>query len=281
MRLQVFHRTHYRYASPVRQNINEARLQPVEDAHQRRHGFQLGIQPFAEAHQQTDFYGNHVHFFEVSMPHQELLVEARSLVETRDKPHLEADAHPASMESLVEETLRPELFDFVYPSLFVNFDSDNVQQARDILGEEKDAWQFARAVMNRVHGLFRYQPAVTNVHTTMQQALRLKQGVCQDFAHVMLGLCRAQGLPARYVSGYIYNGPADQLKGAQATHAWVEVWIPGFNWVGLDPTNNHPADGRYVKAATGRDYGDVAPLKGTYRGTSERSLLVEVLVSQA
>jgi transglutaminase-like putative cysteine protease len=95
----------------------------------------------------------------------------------------------------------------------------------------------------------------------------------------MLGMCRALKLPARYVSGYLYNGPADQLKGAQASHAWVEVFVPDTGWCGLDPTNNRAADGHYVKVATGRDYSDVSPVKGTYRGTGSRRLTVEVLVT--
>jgi len=114
----------------------------------------------------------------------------------------------------------------------------------------------------------------------MREVLKTRAGVCQDFAHVMLGLCRALKIPARYVSGYLYNGPADQLKGAQASHAWVEVYVPGHGWCGLDPTNNRAADGHYVKVATGRDFADVSPLKGTYRGTAKRELTVDVLVSR-
>jgi transglutaminase-like putative cysteine protease len=114
----------------------------------------------------------------------------------------------------------------------------------------------------------------------MEEALRLRQGVCQDFAHVMIGLCRALKIPARYVSGYLYNGPADELKGSQATHAWVDVFLPGLGWRGLDPTNQQPVNGRYVKVAIGRDYADVSPFRGTYRGTANRRLSVDVLVTR-
>jgi transglutaminase-like putative cysteine protease len=113
----------------------------------------------------------------------------------------------------------------------------------------------------------------------MRDVLRTKRGVCQDFAHVMLGVCRSLKIPCRYVSGYLYNGPADRLRGAQASHAWVEVYLPELGWHGLDPTNNGQPDERYVKVAVGRDYADVAPLKGTYRGTGERKMTVDVLVT--
>ncbi len=97
--------------------------------------------------------------------------------------------------------------------------------------------------MRFVHSEFRYDTGSTHVHTTMKEALELRQGVCQDFAHVLLGLCRAVKIPARYVSGYLYNGPAEHLKGAQASHAWVEIYLPGLGWVGLDPTNNQEVNG--------------------------------------
>jgi transglutaminase-like putative cysteine protease len=113
----------------------------------------------------------------------------------------------------------------------------------------------------------------------MAEALRTQRGVCQDFAHVMIGVCRSLRIPTRYVSGYLYNGPADQLRGAQASHAWVEVFVPGLGWRGLDPTNGSQPDARYVKIGAGRDYADVSPLRGTYRGTPQRKMTVDVLVT--
>jgi transglutaminase-like putative cysteine protease len=280
MKLHVHHSTRYLYGSPVRQSLNEARLQPQEDGRQKRLGFTLVISPSVPTQEQLDFYGNHVHFFEISKPHQELLVDACSIVETPDAPALGLEDRPAPLASFADCALQPDLFDFLQPSHFVDSGLEIAALAGGIIHGENDAWQAAQLLMHWVHDEFRYQPSVTNVHTTMSEALRLKQGVCQDFAHVMIGLCRSLGLPSRYVSGYLYNGPSDQLKGAQATHAWSELWVPGVGWVGLDPTNKHPTDQRYVKAAVGRDYSDVAPIKGSYRGTAERSLSVEVLVTR-
>jgi transglutaminase-like putative cysteine protease len=113
----------------------------------------------------------------------------------------------------------------------------------------------------------------------MSEVLKNRRGVCQDFAHVMIGICRALKIPTRYVSGYLYNGPADQLRGAQASHAWVEIFLPELGWRGLDPTNAQQPDERYVKIAAGRDYADVSPLRGTFRGPPQRKMAVEVLVS--
>ena len=112
------------------------------------------------------------------------------------------------------------------------------------------------------------------------EVLKTRRGVCQDLAHVMIGFCRARRIPARYVSGYIYNGPAGQLKGAQATHAWVEIFLPEQGWRGLDPTNDTQVDGRYVKLAVGRDYADVSPIKGSFRGAHGREMHVDVTLTR-
>lgn len=165
-------------------------------------------------------------------------------------------------------------------STYVKVNADLWKLALDATDGQTDAWQAARAVMRHIHREFRYQSAVIHAHTHMREVLKVRVGVCLDFAHVMIGLCRALKIPTRYVSGYLFNGPADQLKGAQASHAWVEVYVLGHGWCGLDPTNNRLVQGHHVKVATGRDYADVSPLKGTYRGTAKRKLSVEVLVSR-
>lgn len=132
--------------------------------------------------------------------------------------------------------------------------------------------------MRFIHANFAYVPLSTDVNTHMIEVVRQRRGVCQDFAHVMLGMCRTLKIPARYVSGYLYNGPANQLLGAQASHAWCEVFVPDHGWRALDPTNNQPADERCIKLAVGRDYADVAPIKGHYKGTPRRTMTVEVRV---
>ena len=148
----------------------------------------------------------------------------------------------------------------------------------ETLGREAvDVWEDGRALARFVYEKFEYNPVTTKVNTNMIEALELRQGVCQDFAHVVLGLSRALGIPARYVSGYFLN--TDRVPGQpEASHAWVEFFLPGFGWKGYDPTHDRVADERYVKLAVGRDYADIRPLAGSYRGTGNRVMTVEVHV---
>jgi transglutaminase-like putative cysteine protease len=146
---------------------------------------------------------------------------------------------------------------------------------------QKDAWQAAVKVMQFICNEFEYEPEATTVHTPIAEAIAHRKGVCQDFTHVMLGMCRSLRIPARYVSGYLYNGPLDELEGAQASHAWCEVYIPDYGWRALDPTNNQQADERYIKVAVGRDYGDIVPVQGTYRGAGAKKMTVDVNVTLA
>ncbi len=279
MKLSVFHRTHYQYAVPVQDSFNEARLQPGDTPTQQRLSFLLKVLPATRLTHYHDFYLNCVHIFELSRPHGELTVEATSVVTTRNAPGLPEDAALIPLEKLATSSEFDRCYDFLQPSTFVNSDIEVWKLALDIAAGETDAWQAALKFMRWIHREFRYEPASTHVHTTMKESLDLRKGVCQDFAHVMLGLCRAIKIPARYVSGYLYNGPAEQLKGAQASHAWVEIWLPGHGWCGLDPTNNQQVNNHYVRIGAGRDYSDVPPLKGTYRGTQDRVLQVDVRVT--
>lgn len=280
MKLHVLHRTRFHYGANVHESFNEARLQPMSTGAQTCQSFVLKILPTSRLSHYLDFYLNVVHLFEISQPHLELTVEANSVVVTGDRPSLDPAAAPAGLGRLPECSRLDRCYDFLQSSTYVEVNADLWRLAIDAAQGQTDIWQTAQAIMRHVHREFRYQPAVTHAHTHMREVLANRAGVCQDFAHVMLGLCRALKIPARYVSGYLYNGPAEHLKGSQASHAWVEVYVLGHGWCGLDPTNNRPADGHYVKVATGRDFADVSPLKGTYRGTAKRELLVDVLVTR-
>lgn len=280
MKLHVLHRTRFKYGGTVQESFNEARLQPVTTGAQVCHNFLLKILPPTRLSHYYDFYLNYVHLFDITHPHTELVVEASSTVTTGDTPPLAATATPAPLHAIGECARLDRCYDFIQSSTYVEVSAELWRLALDATDGQTDAWQAAQGIMTHIHREFRYQPAVTHAHTHMRDVLKNRAGVCQDFAHVMLGLCRALKIPARYVSGYLYNGPADQLKGAQASHAWVEVYLPQHGWCGLDPTNNRLTDGHYVKVAAGRDYADVSPLKGTYRGTAKRQLAVEVLVTR-
>jgi len=280
MRLHVTHRTHFTYAEPVKDSFNEARLEPASAEGQECGQFRLKIQPPAHVSHYFDLYRNDVHLFEVSRAHRELTITANSQVVTSDKPSgPPLDATPAPLAELPRCARLELCHDFLQSSTFVDVSPELWRLAVDLTIDLRDTWQAALALMRYIHAEFRYQPDATQWNSPAADVLRLRAGVCQDFAHVMLGLCRALKIPARYVSGYLYNGPADQLKGAQASHAWVEVFLPDVGWCGLDPTNNQRIDGRYVKVAAGRDYADVTPIRGRYRGTAQRTMSVEVLVT--
>ena len=279
MKLHVVHRTEYRYATPVTDSYNEVRLQPLSVDGQFCNNFILKVLPAARLGHYHDFNRNIVQFFELAEPHGSLTIESTSTVTTAWRV-LPLEATPFPMSRAVECVRMDRCYDFLQACEFVSLAPDVWKLAMDACCEETDLWRAAVSIMRYVHRNFSYVPCSTSVNTHMLEVIQQRRGVCQDFAHVMLGMCRAMKIPARYVSGYIYNGPADQLLGAQASHAWCEVYLPELGWRGLDPTNNQQADDRYVNVAFGRDYADIVPIKGNYKGTREKTMRVDVAVTR-
>ena len=155
------------------------------------------------------------------------------------------------------------------------------REAQDALREGRgDVWSDVQRMCRHIYRSFTYKPMSTGVGTQATAALKLRSGVCQDFAHVSLGLCRSAGIPARYVSGYFIKSQRHPEE-VEASHAWIEAFVPGYGWAAFDPTHDRPADERYIKVASGRDYADIRPVSGTYRGGKTRSLSVEVRVREA
>jgi transglutaminase-like putative cysteine protease len=278
MKLQVIHRTDYTYDVSVIESFNEVRLQPLSVDGQLCLSFILKVFPPSKLSHYFDFYQNFVHFFEITEPHTSLSVESNSKV-TTSPPLLAADKTSAPISSLPECLKLNECYDFLQASHFVPLSPEVWRLAIDAATGVDDVWQAAQAIMRFTHGHLNYVPNSTSVSTVMTDVLTDRRGVCQDFAHVMLGMCRSLKIPARYVSGYLYNGPDGYLLGAQASHAWCEVFLPGIGWRALDPTNNQLVDERYVKIAVGRDYADIVPVKGSYKGTREKTMKVHVQVT--
>ncbi len=272
MKWEITHRTHFAYASPVKESFNETRLKPVSNEHQTLDSFLLKVLPPTRLQHYLDFYSNCVHHFELTEPHNTLLVESQSVVTTRAPLALAAGATPAPLSLLPEAARSERCVDYLQMSRFVDLEPATWRLALDATAGQTDIWQSALAIMRFVHGHLAYESKSTHVHTLMREVLAQRRGVCQDFAHVMLGFCRSVKIPALYVSGYLAT------ETASATHAWVEVYVPGLGWRALDPTHNCQPDGSYVKLAVGRDYGDVAPLTGHYKGTTERKMDVEVRI---
>lgn len=274
MKWEIVHRTEYRYAAPVRDSFNEARLQPFSDEWQTVESFLLKVLPAARLRHHHDFYSNVVHHFEITEPHTTLAVESNLRVTTKPRPQLGEAETPWPLARIGEAERETRVFDFLQESRFVELSPEFWRMAIDATDGITDTWQAAQALMRAVYTQFKYEPNSTGVHTHARDVLREKRGVCQDFAHVMLSLCRARKIPALYVSGYL----ATEI--ASATHAWVEVLIPGVGWQALDPTHNCQPGETYVKIAVGRDYADAAPVTGQYKGTLERRMDVKVSIKQ-
>ncbi|MBL9188585.1 MAG: transglutaminase family protein [Opitutaceae bacterium] len=279
MHLRVTHRTTFTYEGQAHDSFNEVRLRPIDDETQRCHSFKLGLAPAASTRDYVDFYGNTVHYFEVPGEHRKLVIEAVSHVETTP-----LSARPAiprvAIADLERSAEREMLAEFYGSSHYVPLEVDLWREAQDALAEGRsDVWGDVRRLGEHIYRRFAYRPKSTGVNTRATDVLKLRMGVCQDFAHVHLGLCRSMGIPARYVSGYFFN-TTRRPREIEASHAWIEAYVPGHGWAAYDPTHERVADERYVKIAVGRDYADIRPVNGTYRGPPTRSLKVVVSVRE-
>ena len=281
MRYRIRHRTSYRYAAPAFESFNEVRLQPVASATQTLLDFDLSIEPPATVISFRDYYGNAVHDFGVAYLHDRLVIESTSDVVTHagvDKPLAgpadgEPDESPALRELATDTALEDELAEFLGPSAFVPLERETAEITERLLAEApgESSLAFFRRAADHVRSTLDYVVGTTTVETSVAEVLAGGSGVCQDFAHVLLSLCRHAGLPARYVSGYLGS-----VEDSSASHAWVEAYVPPYGWVGIDATLGRLCTGEHVKLGIGRDYTDVAVLRGTYHGGGEAELTVGV-----
>lgn len=308
MILRVLHTTTYRYQGSVDLAQHMVHLSPVDTPCQRVHAHTLRITPEpAACSQTTDVFGNRRTFFSLQAPHETLTVEANSLIETRaPDPLPDSPAWRAQSWERVRNQFRYRMgapydaaSEFLFASPHVPRDDAFAFFARPAFGAGRPLLSAAQALMARIHTGLRYETASTEVHTPALAALAQGKGVCQDFAHIMIGCLRSLGLPARYVSGYLLTQPPPgqpRLLGADASHAWVSVYAPlppGEHmagdaaptgaWFHFDPTNNRCGWGSpgedYVQLATGRDFSDVSPMRGVIQGGANHRLSVAVTVA--
>ena len=282
MQLYVFHRTSYRYPGPVTESYNELRLHPLSNVWQKCLSSTLSILPICRTQSYLDLNGNIVHHFELPEEHQKLVIEARSLVETSQRVDFNNFPYGVNLCSLSKMEVVPEYRDYLQSSSYVEINPKVWRMAVDLQGETKDVFQTAYQVMEFIYQNFEYCKSTTTVDTHANEVLDIRRGVCQDFAHAALALCRCLGIPARYVSGYFFDSTRDRrMRGAEASHAWIEVMVQGYGWFGLDPTNNRVVDDTYVILGTGRDYRDVAPITGSYYGPRPHQFDVTVRVKRS
>ena len=278
--LLVSHATHLQYAAPVVEAHSEVRKTPVDTGLQRVLTHKLDVEPAAPLHSEHDYFGNHVQHFNLLEPHEGLVIRAESVVETTDAvccgPSQPPDGRP----------WRQRVAEFLHWSPAVPALPHYDEIAHGVDPElEPDAFVGALQELGATfQERFRYDPNATDVHSSPEVLFEKGGGVCQDLAHAMIGVLRRGGVASRYVSGYVYDPidseEGDNVRGASASHAWVQVWHPRMGWVGLDPTNDKLVDWQYVRVAVGRDYTDVQPLRGVFVGADAQWLQVEVNVKR-
>ena len=280
MFLSIRHLTRYRYDAPVRESIMQLYMQPKSDGAQRLRGFQVATTPRAALQAYTDHFGNAVYHFDVPGAHTELHVEVEAQVEIIPVPAAPEWVDEAAWQILASDQTLHEHFDMLAPHGFAT-SSPALHAFLGAAGIQRtaDPMTSLRRLNRAIFEAFAYAPEETEVDSPIDVALAKRKGVCQDFTHIMLATARLWGIPSRYVSGYLFtNRDAGDRSAADATHAWMEAFVPGCGWVGFDPTNNVLAGERHVRVAIGRDYDDVPPARGVYKGSANSELAVAVTV---
>jgi transglutaminase-like putative cysteine protease len=262
----------------VRDSANQIMLYPPVDQYQEvvHHTIKITSDPSVSIH--TDYFGNRVGTFTHAQPHKELSIDSQLVVITQKRPIPDDSINSEEQWSqLVNLKHQVEFIDFLKQEQFPSF-----EEVKHVAEKERcnpcTPFVSTKHICEYVYKNFAYQKGITTVETTIEEVWKLKSGVCQDFAHMLLVMLRLMGIPARYVSGYICPNKSG-MRGEGATHAWVEAYMPSFGWLGLDPTNNCIVNDTHVRLAVGKNFSDCSPVRGTYRGTSDHTMEVSVAVS--
>ncbi len=280
MYYSILHKTRFRYSVPVSEHMTEVRMCPRSEGMQRCLQFELKTTPNATIHSYLDYYGNRVHHFDIPAQHRLLTITAEAIV-VFTPPQILPDALGADAWAELDAlTATDNYWDFLASSHFARPTPLLHALAAELAFTRRaDPLTVLRNLNAQISKAFAYTPQSTTVDSAIDEALSARKGVCQDYAHIMIALLRSIRVPARYVSGYLFHRVEDNDRSEQdATHAWVEALLPGLGWVGFDPTNNLVAGERHIRAAVGRDYADVPPTRGVYKGKAKSSLEVGVKV---
>jgi transglutaminase-like putative cysteine protease len=276
----IRHVTSLAYEPAVGESVMEVRLQPRSDMRQRCLTSALYVNPNASVTVYRDFYGNAVHHFDIPGKHNAIEVVSEATVEMLPRLELEM-LKPSTWEELDELMEHGDYWEMLLPSQYVRMTSALESLRSELqLTRSGDPLSLLKRLNTSIYEAFSYVPNTTRVDSPIDDALHSRKGVCQDFAHIMIGLARQLRIPCRYVSGYLYHGDQDQDRStAGASHAWVEAYLGELGWVEFDPTNNLLGCDRHIRVAVGRDYADVPPTRGVHRGEAESELRVSVTVS--
>jgi transglutaminase-like putative cysteine protease len=276
----IRHLTRFRYKEPVSESIMETRMHPRSDHSQHCLSFSLSVSPRCRVFSYRDQYGNNVQHFDIPGEHDQLVIVAESLVEQQIQMDVPAFLSPDAWSALDALVAEGDYGEMLLPSTFAQPTPALLELATKLnVVRRDDPLMVVHELNKSIYEYFEYVPRSTRVDSPIDEAIESHQGVCQDFAHTMIALLRHIGIPARYVSGYLYRGREDHDRSTpDSSHAWVEVLLPHLNWVGLDPTNDLIAYNRHIRTAVGRDYADVPPTHGVFRGKTASELYVAVHV---
>jgi transglutaminase-like putative cysteine protease len=273
---KIIHITKYHYEKPVTESVNEIRIYPFFSEEQEILQHDLTITNYPDLQVYRDYWGNRVGLFSILEPHDQLVIENKLLIRTTRDSAVEPKPESDFIHLKAEQQQNLQLIELAKPEFISR--QDEIQKICDsVYGETRPVAEVIGECCAYVYNNFTYSKGITTIETTVDEILEHQSGVCQDFAHLLLQILRTMEIPSRYVSGYICphkNG----MRGEGATHAWVEAWIPGYGWAGVDPTNNIWVTNTHVKLAVGRNFTDCSVVKGTFKGLARQDLYVFVSV---
>jgi transglutaminase-like putative cysteine protease len=284
MTYKLIHKTKYDYSGRVNTYHGLACLQPLSNQKQKCTVFEISIQPEpSELNTRVDFFGNTLHYFNINTAHKELIVEAKSQVESyfTDLSVLNLNMSSTEVDAYFKRNplLKNDLWLYFIKSHFIDWDQEIKDFAQPSFRDDTPLYQCVQDLCHRIFTEFEFNSAYTEINTPLKVVLRNRKGVCQDFSHLAIACIRSMGFAARYVSGYLETRPPAgkaKLQGSDASHAWISVYIPEVGWCDFDPTNNLIPQERHIVTAYGRDYADVVPLKGIIFSAGGHKLKVEV-----
>jgi transglutaminase-like putative cysteine protease len=282
----IRHLTKFRYSAPVSESAMELRMHPRSEGSQRCLSFQVTVTPRATVRSYRDYLGNVVHHFDVPSVHRQLTIIAEAMVDVAGQPPLPDSLAPEVWDQLDADLAARDFWEMLAPSQFAQWTEGIDQFARDLHlptaqnARGRDPLEILQFLNSAVYRAIAYVPKSTRVDSPIDDALRNRQGVCQDYSHILIALVRRLGIPCRYVSGYLFHQSELKARSSEsATHAWVEAYLPELGWIGFDPTNNVVAGDTHVRTAVGRDYADVPPTRGVFKGGAASELTVAVRVA--
>ena len=273
---KIHHITQYNYDRPVRESVNEIRIFPFAGMEQEVLQQEINITGQPSLHTFYDYWQNKAAVFNLFEPHPSLVIESKLIVRTTttNESHLNFNTGRGVLENEISGNL--QLLELARAEAIES--TDEIQKIIQMIDQP---WKSIAAIVQDcsqyIFQYFKYIKGITTIETTVDEILDHRSGVCQDFAHVMLQILRSMKIPSRYVSGYICPNK-DGMRGEGATHAWVEAWIPGHGWAGIDPTNNIWVTNKHIKLAVGRNFIDCSPIRGTFKGPAKQQLSVYVSV---